>query len=277
MKRAAAGLLFPLLLFLLLPTEGGHAWTFGVCGDSRDDARGIFPRILSTVQDSEMEFLLHLGDLERPGGPGSWEKFRRTADRLTKPLYLVIGDHELRGGTREEFVRFFGLPGTSRSFRHRDAFFVLLDNADGTLPPERLRWLDEELQAHPKGKEGLRFLVVAMHYPPRTDELFPHGTGKEYEKQSAALLPILQHRKVDLLLAAHEHLHHVEDWGGIRILVTGGAGAPMYPFQPFGFYRVRLEEGRVREEFLRIRAEPPRPGPQSGLRRRFAPSLVPCS
>lgn len=256
MKRSAAFLLF---LSILLPAgpRAGQAWTFGVCGDSRDDTRGVFPRIVAAVEDSDMEFLLHLGDLERPGGTGSWERFRRTAGGFSKPLYLVIGNHELRGGTREEFVRFFGLPGTSYSFDHRDAHFVLLDNADGTLPPERLRWLDEDLAAHPKGERGIRFLVVGMHYPPRTDELFPHGTGKRYEKQSAALLTILRRRKIDLLLAAHEHMHHVEDWGGIRLIVTGGAGAPMYPFQFFGFYRVRLEDHTVRERFLRIRPDEP--------------------
>ena len=260
MKRAAALLLF---LFVLLPAwpRAGHAWTFGVCGDSRDDTHGVFPRILAAVEDSDMEFLLHLGDLERPGGKVSWERFRRTTGGFSKPLYLVIGNHELYGGTREEFVRFFKVPGTSYSFNHRDAHIVLLDNADGTLLPERLRWLDEDLAAHPKGERGIRFLVVAMHYPPRTDGLSPHGTGKEYEKQSAALRSILQRRKVDLLLAAHMHMHHVEDWGGIRLIVTGGAGAPMYLFQFFGFYRVRLEDNTVRELFLRIHPdEPPAAG-----------------
>lgn len=259
MKRAVVLLV---ILCILLPASprAGHAWTFGVCGDSRDDAHGVFPRILAAVEDSGMEFLLHLGDLERPGGTASWERFRRTAGGFSKPLYLVIGNHELYGGTREEFVRFFTLPGTSYSFSHRDAHFVLLDNADGTLPPERLRWLDEHLAAHPKGKGGIRFLVVAMHYPPQTDGLVPHGTGKGYEKQSAALRSILQRRKVDLLLAGHMHMHHVEDWGGIRLIVTGGAGAPLYPFQFFGFYQVRLEDDTVRERFLRIRPDEPPAG-----------------
>ena len=254
--RGAAALL--LVLSLLLPAVG-QAWTFGVCGDSRDDTHGVLPRILSAVRDSEMEFLLHTGDLENVGGGRSWERFRRRAEGFPKPLYPVFGNHELPGSSREEFARFFGLPGTSYSFDHRDAHFALLDNADGTLPPERLRWLDEDLAAHPKGERGIRFLVVAMHYPPRTEEMVPHGTGTGYEKQSAALLSILKRRKVDLLLAGHEHLHHVEDWGGIRVIVTGGAGAPMYPFQSFGFYRVRLEDGAVREQFQRIRPEEPPP------------------
>lgn len=251
MKRAAILLS---TLVLLLPAAA-RAWTFGVCGDSRDDRRGIFPRILASVETSGMEFLIHLGDLERPGGESSWERFRKTTARFSKPLHPVIGNHELRGGTREGFASFFGLPGTSRSFDHKDAHIVLLDNADGTLPPERLRWLDSDLAAHPKGEEGIRFLVVAMHYPPRTDELFPHGTGKRYAKESGELLRILQRRKVDLLLAGHEHLHHEEEWGGVRLIVTGGAGAPMVPFQSYGFYRIRLEAGTVGARFFRIRPQ----------------------
>lgn len=240
------------ILCLLLPAAA-QAWTFGVCGDSRSDRHGIFPRILAAVEDSDMEFLIHLGDLENSGGRDSWETFRARTVGFSKPLHPVVGNHELQGSSREEFARFFGLAGTSRSFTHRDAHVVLLDNGDGTLPPDRLRWLDEDLAAHPKGRGNIRFLVVAMHYPPRTDELFPHGTGRRYEEESAALLSILRRREVDLLLAGHEHLQHEEEWGGIRLIVTGGAGAPMVPFQPFGFYRISLEGRTVRPRFLRIR------------------------
>jgi hypothetical protein len=60
---------------------------------------------------------------------------------------------------------------------------------------------------------------------------------------------------VDLLLSSHEHTHLVEDWEGIKVIVSGGAGAPMFPFQRFGFFRIDLEEGQVREKFLRIREQ----------------------
>jgi len=200
-----------------------------------------------------MEFLLHLGDLENVGGAVAWKRFRDKTRGFSKPLRVLIGNHELPGSSRQEFAGFFGLPGTSYSFDYKDAHFALLDDADGMLPPDRLQWLDEDLGGHSKGANGIRYLVVAMHVPPRTDGIAPHGTGPGFDRQSGELLTILRRHKVDLLLAGHEHLHHVEDWGGIRVIVSGGAGAPLYPFQSYGFYRVALEGGEVRERFFRIR------------------------
>jgi hypothetical protein len=189
-----------LLLAFLLWAPAAFGWSFGVCGDSRDDLHGVLPRILAAVEE------------------------------FPKPLFLVIGNHELYGATREEFARFFGIPGTSYSFTHKDAHFSIVDNASGGLSDSRLAWLDQDLAAHPKGIKGVRYLVVAMHIPPRTDTIFPHGTARNYETL-------------------------VEDWEGIKVIVSGGAGAPMFPFQRFGFFRIDLEEGQVREKFLRIREQ----------------------
>ncbi|MBI5419205.1 MAG: metallophosphoesterase, partial [Deltaproteobacteria bacterium] len=207
-----------LLLAALLWASAAFGWSFGVCGDSRDDKHGVFPRILAAVADSDMEFLLHTGDLERPGGTESWKAFRKRTKGFPKPLRLVIGNHELRGGTREGFVRFFGLPGASYAFTHRNARFVILDNAGGALPDSLLRWLDKELAAHPKGKRGVARIVVAMHIPPQTDNLFPHGTKSGYGSQSVKLLKILLRHKADMVLCSHEHMQIVEDWSGVKVI-----------------------------------------------------------
>jgi 3',5'-cyclic AMP phosphodiesterase CpdA len=199
-----------------------------------------------------MEFLLHTGDLARPGGTKSWEAFKATASDFSKPLYVVIGNHELRGGTREEFARFFGLPSTSYGFTHKDVRFIVLDNAGGALPDTLLVWLKRELAAHPKGKNGVARLVVAMHIPPQTDSIFPHGTKSGYGDRSVNLLKILLRHKVDLVLCSHEHMQMVEDWSGIKVIVSGGAGAPLVPVQKYGFYRIDVTPGGLGETFLSI-------------------------
>jgi 3',5'-cyclic AMP phosphodiesterase CpdA len=249
-----------LLLAALLWASAAFGWSFGVCGDSRDDRYGIFPRILAAVRDSDMEFLLHTGDLERPGGKRSWEAFQAKTAGFPKPIRVAVGNHELRGGTREEFARFFGLPSTSYGFTHKEARFVVLDNAGGDLPDSLLDWLKRELSAHPKGKNGIRRIVVAMHIPPQTDGIFPHGTKNGYGKQSVKLLEILLRHGVDLVLCGHEHMHAVEDWSGIKVVVSGGAGAPLVPFQKYGFYRIDVNEDGIRETFLPIpKAAPSNP------------------
>src|SRR5512134_57180 len=188
-KRYRTG--FALLLAALLCASAAYGWSFGVCGDSRDDKNGVFPRILAAVRDSDMEFLLHTGDLERPGGTNSWEAFRAKTADFPKPLHVVMGNHELKGGTREEFARFFGLASTSYGFTRRNVRFVILDNAGGDLPGPLVDWLEKELAGHPKGKNGIERIVIAMHYPPQTDDIFPHGTKNGYGSRSVDLLAVL--------------------------------------------------------------------------------------
>jgi 3',5'-cyclic-AMP phosphodiesterase len=243
-----------LVLFGLFWAANAFGWAFAVCGDSRDDKDGIFPQILSAVDNSDMEFLLHTGDMVNMDSPGEWSLYREATARFRKPLRVVIGNHELYGGgTPEKFAERFGLPGSSWSFTHKDAHFAIVDNAKGTFQDDTLAWLDRDLAAHPKGKRGITTLVVAMHIPPETDGTKPHGTRFDYEERSATLLSILKRHDVDAVLSGHEHMQHVEDWEGIMVLVSGGAGAPLAPFQKYGYFRIDVENGRVRETFQRVR------------------------
>ena len=118
---------FALLLAAMLWASAAFGWSFAVCGDSRDDTGGVFPRILAEVRDSDMEFLVHTGDLERPGGTKSWKAFRAKTADFAKPLHIAIGNHELYRSSREECSGFFGLPVADWVFRtyHQPAELLL--------------------------------------------------------------------------------------------------------------------------------------------------------
>jgi len=248
-----------LLVTALLWASAAFGWSFGVCGDSRDDRHGILPRIMSEVGSSDMEFLLHTGDLARPGGTRSWKAFKNKTANFRKPLHVVIGNHEIQGATPDDFARFFGLRSTSYAFTHNDARFIVVDNAGGTIPDSRLDWLGRELAAHPKGKKGIARIVVAMHFPPQTDNIYPHGTKSGYGERSVRLLKMLLRHKVDLVLCGHEHMHAVDDWSGIKVIVSGGAGAPLIPFQKYGFYKIDVTQNGIREKFIQVKPAPSRP------------------
>jgi 3',5'-cyclic AMP phosphodiesterase CpdA len=242
-----------LVLLTLLWAANAFAWSFAVCGDSQGSKNGIFAQILSAVDNSDMEFLIHTGDMVNKDSPGEWDLYREVTARFQKPLRVVIGNHELYGGgTPEKFAERFGLPGASWSFTHKDAHFAIVDNAKGTFSDNTLAGLDRDLAAHPKGTGGITTLIVAMHIPPRTVGVFPHGTRYDYEERSARLLAILKRHGVDAVLSGHEHMQYVEDWEGVLVLISGGAGAPMVPFQRYGYYRIDVENGRVRESFQRV-------------------------
>jgi len=242
-----------LVLCALLCAGQAFAWAFAVCGDSRDDKNDIFPRILSAVDNSDMEFLLHTGDLVTNGTDAEWEAFGEITASFRKPLRVAAGNHDVRKGTRDAFARRFGLPGRNYSFRHKDAHFAIVDNAGGALSDNTLAWLDRDLAAHPIGADGVSVIVVAMHAPPQTAGITPHGVNRDYEEQSAKLLGILKRHRVGLLLCGHEHMHHDEDWEGVRVIVSGGAGAPLMLFQRYGYYRIDIDGGKVRGAFLPVK------------------------
>jgi 3',5'-cyclic AMP phosphodiesterase CpdA len=241
-------------VFVVLLWAGqAFAWAFAVCGDSRDDKNGIFPQILSAVDASDMEFLLHTGDLVTNGTDVEWEAFGGVTAAFRKPLRVAVGNHDVRRGTRDGFAQRFGLPETNYSFRHKDAHFAIVDNAGGALSDNTLAWLDRDLAAHTVGTDCVSVIVVAMHVPPRTAGITPHGVKRDYEEQSAKLLGILKRHRVELVLSSHEHMHHDEDWEGVRVIVSGGAGAPLVPFQRYGYYRIDVDGGRIRGTFLPVR------------------------
>lgn len=247
------GAVFAILLF----AADAFGWSFAFTADSHDDRSGLFARVLSTVHRSDMEFLVHGGDITEQGKAQEWDRFLEAIASFRKPLYPVIGNRDRIGqGAGERFARRFGLPGTSYSFDHKDAHFAVLDNAGLSLTEQTLAWLDRDLAAHPKGENGTAFLVVAMHVPPATGEIHPHGTLPGYEERSRKLLRILKKHRVDAVLAGHEHMNLAHDWEGILVIVSGIERIPFLPFQRTGFYRIDLSDGAVRGTFVRVDAAP---------------------
>lgn len=243
------------VLAILLLAGDVFAWSFAFTSDSHDDRTGLFARVLSMVDASDMEFLVHGGDFTERNKAAEWTRFRIATASFRKPLYPVVGNRDTIGKRgRERFAKRFRLPETSYSITHKDAHFAILDNAGGSLPDKTLSWLDGDLAAHPKGRDGIAFLIVAMHIPPATGEVRPHGTRAGYGVQSGKLLGILKIHGVDAVLSGHEHMNFTEDWEGVLVVVSGIESIPFLPFQRRGFYRIDLEEGTVREKFMPIEA-----------------------
>ncbi len=246
----------------LLWAANAFAWSFAVCGDSRDDRDGIFPQILAAVDNSDMEFLLHTGDMVNKDSPGEWDAISRGDG--TVPETAARGDREPRALRRRD---------TRRSSR-RDSASPEPPGPSPTRTPTSRSWTTRRGRSRttpsrgstatspPTRREraGSRPSSWRCTSPRHTDGIRPHGTRFDYEERSAKLLAILKRHGVDAVLSGHEHMQHVEDWEGVLLLVSGGAGAPLAPFQKYGYYRIDVENGRVRESFRRVR-----PGQESPL------------
>jgi len=147
---------------------------------------------------------------------------------------VVIGNPRLYGGgTPEKFAERFasrGPPGVhpqGRPLRDRG-------QREGDVSDKTLAWLDET-SPPPEGKGRDHALSWRCTSPRARTGSGPTEPGTDYEEWSGKLLPILNGTGVDAVGSGHEHMQHVEIGKGSLVLISGGAGAPLAPFQRYGY------------------------------------------
>jgi hypothetical protein len=130
----------------------------------------------------------------------------------------TLGNHDVltRDGRPEINEPAFGMCARNYVVRKKGVRFVFADSNGINRD-----WLRRALTA----EKGDRWTIVAFHHP-----VFSSGTGHGSTPGFRPGLPRMFRRKgVDLALAGHDHVYSVSNrLGGIRYVVTGGGGAPLY-------------------------------------------------
>ena len=136
------------------------------------------------------------------------------------------------------------------AFGYGNAFFIALDS-NIAADPIQLAWVSDQLEHLDRAR--YRHVVAFFHHPPFSSG--PHGgasgtpmpgTGQKapdrLEPSTVAIrttyVPLFRKHHVAMIVAGHDHLYdhwveHYEDKGvtyRLDSLVTGGGGAPLYPF-----------------------------------------------
>jgi hypothetical protein len=219
--------------FTTAPKEdSGAPIKFLVYGDDRTDptAHAAVARALAA---SPSDFLVNTGDMVEDGGRAEdWQAFFDIEAKLLRDraLFVAIGNHELyddRAGAN--FARYFGFPspngtvvpyGTMRLSSVR--FFFLNSSHDWGSGEER-QWLEREL-GRCDDEAGVVWRVAVMHQGPWSSG--PHGASGALV---AGRVPqLLAAHRVDLLLAGHDHIYERGESAGIKYVISGGGGAPLY-------------------------------------------------
>jgi 3',5'-cyclic AMP phosphodiesterase CpdA len=206
--------------------------TFTVYGDDRTDpiAHGAVVHAMLQVPSA---FLVNTGDTVEDGGdPDAWQTFFAVEASLLRdrPIFVSVGNHELvddLAGTN--FARYFGFPdvagqpklyGTARIGLLR---FFFLNGMHGWDSGEERDWLVSEL-AKADAEPGVVWRVVVVHHGPWSSG--PHGPNARLVESHIPELLAAHH--VDLLLSGHDHIYERGSSGGLKYLVSGGGGAPLY-------------------------------------------------
>ena len=234
--------------------EDDRPYSFIVYGDNRSDA-AAHAAIVRQIAQTPGDFLINTGDMVYDGSDvAEWNGFFAQERELLRGrcLFPAIGNHEIAmpmsdGALR--YARAFRVPGPIDaqerwySFRWGDARFFVLDAHDDFASAE-LAWLERSLAAA-DAEPGLVWRFTVLHYGPYSSG--PHG--RNLALHVARVPELLRAHKIDLVFAGHDHVYERGETDGLRWIVRGGAGAPLYR-------RMRAESGSQRFEatfhFLRI-------------------------
>jgi predicted phosphodiesterase len=217
------------------PNDSRTPFTFLVYGDNRSDD-AAHSTIVRAMLQSPSDFVINTGDLVQDGSSdANWQAFFDAEAPLIRErdVFACVGNHEITDGSGASYLRYFGptldahgdgqKPKLYGSFRWGDARFFVLDAMDSfDSDPERA-WLDEEL-SRADSETGLVWRFVVMHHGPWSSG--PHGGNARALRAGIPALFAAHH--VDLVLAGHDHIYERGTAAGVRYVVSGGGGAPLY-------------------------------------------------
>ncbi len=208
--------------------------TFVVFGDTRsssDAHRRLIERIRAEVPD----FVLGTGDLVDEGhDQRQWQTFFDVEGPLLRDnvFFPALGNHDRqgRGRTADNYRQWFAVPDNgadperSYAFTWGVARFLVLDsNAHSFALTDQTEWLERELAATRQDPRLLHIFIV-MHHPPFSISL--HGGQRDLRERWT---PLFERYGVTAVFSGHDHCYERSEIGGVRYLVTGGGGAPLYP------------------------------------------------
>lgn len=230
-------------------TEGRDA-RFAVMSDAQFVARdpdseivALARRTLREIKAARPDFLVVNGDLVDEGSPADLAFARQVLDEELGdelPWIYVPGNHEVMGGTIEDFVARFG--PAQRTFDHASTRFLTLDTSSLSLRGggyAQIRALREQLDAAATDP-AIGSVVLIEHVPPRDPTV--QRASQLSDRKEAALVEewLASFRRTTgkgaALVGSHVGVFHASRVDGVPYLVNGNSGkAPSGPADAGGF------------------------------------------
>jgi 3',5'-cyclic AMP phosphodiesterase CpdA len=204
---------------------GAQGFTFAVLGDRTGGAvDGVFEQAVADVKFLDPDIILTVGDLIEGYLPDSaaveeeWDYVIGLLDGTGIPYHLTPGNHDIWDPqSKRIYTRRFGAP--DEAFVYKGNLFVILDastyNKAEDFPPERLRWLENQL-----AKVDQHANKFVFYHKPFWCEDFSSG-------RPDVLHEIFKRYGVDAVFTGHYHRQFYTERDGIRYFGVSSSGGAL--------------------------------------------------
>jgi 3',5'-cyclic AMP phosphodiesterase CpdA len=178
---------------------------------------------------------------------GEPERFRAQLDepyrelRRSRPLWVTLGNHDVRAGHGAAQLRHLGLPDLPYA---KELPGVQLLFVDANRPDQaQADWLEARLS-----EPGPRFRVVVFHQP-----AWSCSSHDSDEDVGRVWVPVFERHRAALVLNGHDHNYQrfVSD-RGVTYVVTGGGGKDLYRLDRCPAGTPRRVAGAFRNHFTAV-------------------------
>ncbi len=196
--------------------------SFLYLGDAQNALRSHWSRLIRAgfQEAPKADFILHAGDLvNRPSRDLEWAEWFDATGFIHGmiPAVPVAGNHEYERlnlpsveqnrllsvmwrpqfTLPEEPTLADDLQEVAYDIRYSNDLHLFIISTQSPKIEEQADWLDRELAA-----SDARWKIVSMHHP-----IFSSGADRDSPERRAALLPVINKHKVDLVLQGHDHTY----------------------------------------------------------------------
>jgi 3',5'-cyclic AMP phosphodiesterase CpdA len=203
----------------------GRGLRFAVIGDAGAGTRAqhdVARRMCRWRRRHPFGVVVTTGDNVYPDGSrarfaAAWRRPYSCLRRAGVRWHATLGNHDVltAAGRPELAAPSFGMRARNYVLRRGGVRLVMTDSNH-----LRMRWLRRATRAAPAD----RWTVVVFHHP-----VFSPGLHGSTPGLRPKLPRLFDRRGVDLVLNGHDHIYSVSKrLNGIRYVVTGGGGAPLY-------------------------------------------------
>jgi 3',5'-cyclic AMP phosphodiesterase CpdA len=264
-----------------IDVSGQPALKFGIITDTHTESeegssgerfleekyQSPFSDFVSGMEKFNPEFVVHLGDIIQEKGEGerlielgieNLKLAKAEMEKTDKPVYWVIGNHDLRAVARKHFLESLDIDYLNKSFDYGPYRFIILDAGyqymthldnplkgvpsnpaagdyvPGFVPEETLLWLEKKLKTD-------KNVVVLCHYT----FLSRGQTMKEPVKKADYALSLFDKYNVRAVFNGHiEKRIYSQEKNGIEFFSL--PGTKKHERFPNSFYEITLENGEIK-------------------------------